>query len=828
MTLEVVDAGTKRPATEVLEGTTVWVTVTLTGGHRPSDTYVTVTADVNFDGKIQPGDLSPERGVLRAPGVDGRYRYTFSLPDDGPWPGNKTASDTLTIRAAYGSVVKTFEVKIINLPPRLIAAPLFSLGTDAAGKPVARVTVQLIDVGRMDEHTASVKWSDGKVTSTKDFVNIYFACGPDGGREATVERPLEAGEQVYPVEVRIADDDHPADGDNAGLPSFKMSRLDLALNGDDDNQSSKPDLEEYRVSGEDDLREVDLAPLLSPEMKPANGEFYFSYDAGRIRVWDSADKQRLILPRSYWPQGLGPANFSGIPTIDYSGQESVFVEGIADGKSLLTLSWRSNTPFPSSPMPSCRPADSIIFGGAIDVAVWSIDLDIDSDNNDGFNFPRNDEWEEYLEDSEYGIGKLIYPNASHFTPTRLRLPQGLQAGGSSPYKVRIDYRNAGQSGIVRLWNTSKGDPNRISDKISAGGNMVMAQTVYNLSELNYDATTGGITIWVETVRVFREHSTKKGVEDYGKPDDRIKAVLVIDGADFLSDEVKYMSVDVRTFYPNLQAREELRNAIASHKIYAVAGDTKYALKLLSPKELSELGVPREVIMLLGEGSGVAGFKSGMYLDHISRKFVLAFAGTDDGPDIVADVWQGLGGFTEQYNAAMEVGRRLEDVAIFSGRVVVTGHSLGGGLASAAAVASGFHADTFNAAGLTRISLQYNDKGERIAGDLRELGRFDNSASGLIDAYFLDYDILSFVQDSTPLQDAIGKRIRMDGPLDVKVGYLAAILTTQLASGVGWLTASANMGALGYLMGLCHVTHYYHYGLMVDETTGWDIYGYDNF
>src|SRR5690606_10746763 len=133
------------------------------------------------------------------------------------------------------------------------------------------------------------------------------------------------------------------------------------------------------------------------------------------------------------------------------------------------------------------------------------------------------------------------------------------------------------------------------------------------------------------------------------------------------------------------------------------GDEKYALKLLLPKDLVELGVPQKVIMLIGEGSGVAGFKSGMYLDHISRKYVLAFAGTDDGPDIVADIWQGLGGFTEQYNAAIEIGRRLKDVAIFSGRAVLTGHSLGGGLASAAAVVSGFHADTFNAAGLLRSS-----------------------------------------------------------------------------------------------------------------------------
>src|SRR5690606_15670394 len=124
--------------------------------------------------------------------------------------------------------------------------------------------------------------------------------------------------------------------------------------------------------------------------------------------------------------------------------------------------------------------------------------------------------------------------------------------------------------------------------------------------------------------------------------------------------------------------------------------------------------------------------------------------------------------------------------------------------------------TFNAAGLTRSSLQYNERGERIAGDPRELSRYETAANGLIDAYFLDYDLLSFVQDSTPLQDAIGKRIEMDGPLDLKLGILGSVLATQLASGASWLTASVTLGKLGYYMGLCHVTHYYHYGLMVDE------------
>ena len=96
------------------------------------------------------------------------------------------------------------------------------------------------DVGIHDVLTASVKWSDGQTTSSQAFVNIDNTCGPGAGRSVIVDRRLAAGESIYPVEVRVADDDHsPATGTD-DMASFKMSRLDLALNDDDDNNRANP------------------------------------------------------------------------------------------------------------------------------------------------------------------------------------------------------------------------------------------------------------------------------------------------------------------------------------------------------------------------------------------------------------------------------------------------------------------------------------------------------------------------------------------------------------------------------------------------------------
>ncbi len=240
--------------------------------------------------------------------------------------------------------------------------------------------MQLADIGLEDVHTASVQWNDGIVTSTQNFTTLDSSCGPVRGRYATVERKLEAGQYVYPLEVRIADDDRAGAADNVGLASVKMSRLDLPLNDDDDNQSNQPDLAELRVSGEDDLRALDLAPLLQPQMTAAAGQFYFSYDVGHIRVWDTADKQRLILPHTIAPMESSGISFENIPTIPYSGQQNVFVEGIADGQSSISLSWLSNIPYPILHYPGCNPPIAPTPAGSIAVTVWSIDLDIDSDN----------------------------------------------------------------------------------------------------------------------------------------------------------------------------------------------------------------------------------------------------------------------------------------------------------------------------------------------------------------------------------------------------------------------------------------------------------------
>jgi hypothetical protein len=117
--------------------------------------------------------------------------------------------------------------------------------------------------------------------------------------------------------------------------------------------------------------------------------------------------------------------------------------------------------------------------------------------------------------------------------------------------------------------------------------------------------------------------------------------------------------------------------------------------MLDKEEIAQVGATPE--MLLDPASG---FKAAIYPSNFERppKLVIAFAGTEDKKDILADLRQGVGLKEKQYNEAMKLADAVVQNTDKDG-IETTGHSLGGGLASAATVVTGTKGYTFNAAGL---------------------------------------------------------------------------------------------------------------------------------
>ncbi|MBO2013000.1 type VI secretion system tube protein TssD [Hymenobacter negativus] len=155
--------------------------------------------------------------------------------------------------------------------------------------------------------------------------------------------------------------------------------------------------------------------------------------------------------------------------------------------------------------------------------------------------------------------------------------------------------------------------------------------------------------------------------------------------------------------------------------------------MLAGDDLASRGISPD--MLLDPKSG---FKAAIYQSSFEQppKLVLAFAGTEDKKDIMADLRQGIGLEDKQYNQAMRLAKTL-----VSGTdpldVETTGHSLGGGLASAATVVTGTKGYTFNAAGL-HINTIKRAPYEVSRATMQEQG-------SLIDAYRSTSDPLNNAQ-----------------------------------------------------------------------------------
>ena len=170
-------------------------------------------------------------------------------------------------------------------------------------------------------------------------------------------------------------------------------------------------------------------------------------------------------------------------------------------------------------------------------------------------------------------------------------------------------------------------------------------------------------------------------------------------------------------------------------------------------------------------SDATGFQSAIYTDGAGR-YVLAFAGTDPTSvqDWIANGGQGLGFDTAQYRDAMALAQ--EAAAAYGDNLAITGHSLGGGLASAAALATDNPAVTFNAAGLsdqTLRSLNFTPNGAR-----------EYAAEGLVRRYNVENDILTGAQQGvSPLPDAVGHELRLDNTYLIKDPIRAHLMDAVL-------------------------------------------------
>ncbi len=264
-----------------------------------------------------------------------------------------------------------------------------------------------------------------------------------------------------------------------------------------------------------------------------------------------------------------------------------------------------------------------------------------------------------------------------------------------------------------------------------------------------------------------------------------KAVSTSASAHSSADQSRSYLVGDHTFAQSVrgtspQRERDLHLALMSHDVYTPPAPGKDD-PLASRTELQQAGWNR--LMPVGEpGTGHlkdakgneipidpgllqdldAGFDAAIYQNE-KGQYVVAFRGTDNwkpgkGSDADDNVGQSAGLSTRQYEQAVALAKRAEQV-FGKGNVVFTGHSLGGGLASAAMVATGAPGVTFNAAGLSDSTLR------SLGVDTPNAVRQDLASSGQIRRYNVEGDLLTNLQQTVVpgLPDAVGHELRVAAP-----------------------------------------------------------------
>ncbi|OTA14746.1 phospholipase A [Xenorhabdus vietnamensis] len=169
---------------------------------------------------------------------------------------------------------------------------------------------------------------------------------------------------------------------------------------------------------------------------------------------------------------------------------------------------------------------------------------------------------------------------------------------------------------------------------------------------------------------------------------------------------------------------------------------------LSDDDLSKVGIDPKTL-----NDYSTGFQAGVYQNK--GLYIVSFTGSNELKDFMVSIRQGLGYNEKQYNQAVELAYKA--LKVFGENVIFTGHSLGGGLATVAALATGKPAVIYNSAGVSDATLKH-------MGILPEVAR-ELAGSGLIRHYTVQHDWLDNLQKTLPVPQPMGSTIGLEYELD---------------------------------------------------------------
>ncbi|MCL6270747.1 FG-GAP-like repeat-containing protein [Sansalvadorimonas sp. 2012CJ34-2] len=169
---------------------------------------------------------------------------------------------------------------------------------------------------------------------------------------------------------------------------------------------------------------------------------------------------------------------------------------------------------------------------------------------------------------------------------------------------------------------------------------------------------------------------------------------------------------------------QLMEAVYDPMVTVVAGWRR----IYTPEELKLYGISPNML-----NDPNTGFKAGVFVKN--GRVTVAYAGTDFNfsdikgllKDFKANLKQALGIKSDQYTQGVELAVKLERF-----NPTLVGHSLGGGIASAAGAVTGLETVTVNAAGVNRYTLDRfaNERKIKIGNTFNNIRAYSNSGDVL--------------------------------------------------------------------------------------------------
>jgi len=173
-----------------------------------------------------------------------------------------------------------------------------------------------------------------------------------------------------------------------------------------------------------------------------------------------------------------------------------------------------------------------------------------------------------------------------------------------------------------------------------------------------------------------------------------------------------------------------QDALLSADVYHDTATPPPGFRVADAADLDKLGLSSEMLEQPGSSFRARVYATG---EGASERYVVAFRGSQSGEDWKNDFEQAAGFNSASYSKALEIGKTI---ARSDANVTFTGHSLGGGLASEAAIASGREADTFNAAGLAPGTIS----------SAKAAATANGRGTAAVQAYSVPHEILTSLQN----------------------------------------------------------------------------------